>query len=99
MPWSVRFGTSASLLRLRLRGALLLRNRSDARDGPTDHAHTRCIFELARRPLKAQIELLLLELQGLVVELVDRHGPESVGFHHAGPPVALTRRCARRSAS
>ena len=41
------------------------RRTSRTRDG---------VLELAGRPLEAQIELLLLQLQHLVVELIDGHG-------------------------
>src|SRR5215813_3542105 len=84
MPWSSRFGTSASLLRLRLRGALLPRNCLDAGDVATDLAHPRRVLELARRALEAQVEPLLLELEHLVVELVDGHVAQVVGFEHGG---------------
>src|SRR5215813_2814850 len=84
MPWSSRFGTSASLLRLRLRGALLPRNRPDAGDVATNLAHPRRVLELARRALKAQVEPLLLELERLVVELVDGHVAQVLGLEHGG---------------
>src|ERR1700741_3243338 len=84
MPWSSRFGTSASLLRLG--GALLPRHRPDAGDVATNLAHPRRILELARRALEAQVEPLLLELHDLVVELVDGHLAEVVRFEHGGPP-------------
>src|SRR5262249_32911990 len=96
MPCSTRFGTSASLLRLRLGGALLHRHRPDAGDVATDFAHPRCVLELARRALEAQVEPLLLELEQLVVELIDSHVPEIFGFEHGD---AFTLRCAPRSAS
>src|SRR5262249_45116155 len=84
MPWSMRFGTSASLLRLRLGGALLPRDRPDAGDVAANLAHPRGVLELARRALKAQVEPLPLELQQLVVELVDGHVPQIVGLEHGG---------------
>src|SRR5690242_8681487 len=86
-PCSVRFGIS-QLLRLGLRGAatrlpipLLSGNRLDASDVAPHLPHTRGIFELAGRTLKAQIEALLLELESLVIELIGRHGAEITGLH------------------
>src|SRR5712692_3062690 len=68
--------------RLRAAGALERRNRLDARDIAAHLAHARRVLELPRCPLEAQVELLLLELHGLVVELVDGHGPQIAGLHH-----------------
>src|SRR5215470_4473451 len=82
VPCSIRFGILASLLRLWLRRALLLRDRLDARDVASDRTHARCIFELSGRPLEAEIELLLLELEHLVVELIDSHRPKIFRLRH-----------------
>ena len=54
------------------------------------------ILELAGCPLKTQVEPLLLQLQGFVVELIDGHRP-NIGWLHCRLPTI--RRCARRSAS
>src|ERR1700704_3696608 len=96
-PWSVRFGISLLRLRFRARGALrlgcwlVLRRRPrgalerraglDARDIAADQAHARGVLELAGGPLETQVEALLLELESLVVELVDGHGPQITRFH------------------
>src|SRR2546430_13411531 len=88
-PCNVRFGISRSL-RLGSR-ALLRRNCLDAGDIAADLPHPRGVLELSGRALKAQIEPLLLELQRLVVELIDRHGPEITRLHGFTP----IPRCAR----
>src|SRR6185437_12468215 len=73
---------SAFHLFLRLRGDALLRpNRFQTRDIATDDANAGRILELPDRALKAQIELLLLELENLIVDLIDRHGFDVGGFH------------------
>src|ERR1700761_8766412 len=82
MPCSMRFGTAASLFRLRLGGALLLRHRADTGDVAADLAHPRCVLELTGRPLEAQVEALLLELHHFVVELIDGHVAQVVRFEH-----------------
>src|SRR4051812_41225338 len=125
-PWSVRFGISIPLLRLRLRGllrprgrrtlrlrrsgsllfrfrgarlrgglahALLPRDGLDPRDVAPDHAPPRGVLELTGGALEAQVELLLLQLQHLVVELIDRHRPGVGSFHIRFS--CLTRRCVR----
>src|SRR5260370_27591489 len=81
-PWSVRFGISL-LLRLGFccsvswfSATLLGGNRLDASDVATNLPHARGVLQLTGRPLKAQVESLLLELENLVVELVDGHGAE-----------------------
>src|SRR5882724_3131829 len=60
---------------------LLRRNSLDPRDVATHRAHPRRILELVRRPLESQVELLLLELEGFVVELVDGHRPHIGSLH------------------
>src|SRR5215510_7182532 len=78
-----------SLLRLRLRargalrhaGALLRRDRLDARDVAANLPHPRGVLELAGRPLESQVEPLLPELERLVVELVDGHGAQITRLH------------------
>src|SRR5215470_10287894 len=84
-PCSTRFGIAVSLLRLGLRRALLMRDRADTGDVATNFAHPRGVLELAGRPLEAQVEPLLLELEQFVVELVDGHCPDIVGLHHGHP--------------
>src|SRR6266851_4153035 len=86
-PCSVRFGISL-LLRLGfcagvsgLPGTLLGGNRLDARDVATNLAHARGVLQLTGRPLKAQVESLLLELERFVVELIDGHGAEITRLH------------------
>src|SRR3712207_2992347 len=91
-PCNTRFGILASLS-LRLSDLLPLQG-AHARDVLADLAHPRCVLELPGCPLEAQVELLLLQVDELVLELVRRHGPE-VGepllrFHRP----LLTRRCA-----
>src|SRR5262249_16545514 len=54
--------------------ALLRGNRLGARDVAAYLPHARGVLELAGRPLEAQVEPFLLELEHLVVELVDGHG-------------------------
>src|SRR5918999_2358767 len=73
-----RFGGA---LRGRLALALLPRDGLDAGDIAPDHAHPRGILELTRGALKAQVELLLLQLQHLVVELIDGHRSGVGSFH------------------
>src|SRR5687767_7205924 len=75
-------------LRDRLAQTLLPRDGFDAGDIAPDHAHPRGILKLTGGALKAQIELLLLQLEHLVVELIDRHRP-GVGSFHIVPPALL----------
>jgi len=60
-----------------------------ARDVAADNAHARGILELTGGALETQVELLLLELEHLVVDLVERHRSCVCGFHGS------TRRCVR----
>src|SRR5918998_894678 len=91
-PCNTRFGI---LFSLSLRPSELLPlQRAHARDILADLAHPRCVLQLPRGPLEAQVELLLLQVHELVLELIRSHRPE-VGeplfrFHEA----LLTRRCA-----
>src|SRR5262245_51782837 len=79
VPCSVRFGiVASSTLRLR---ALLLRDRLQPRDVAAHLAHPRRILELPGRPLEAQVELLLLELDHLFVDPLDVHASDVRGFH------------------
>src|SRR6185436_754883 len=62
-------------------------------DVPADDAHARSAFELTCGPLKAQIELLLLELEDLVLEFVWSHGSYVTDLHiHALYPMRATKR-------
>jgi hypothetical protein len=59
----------------------LARNRLDAGNVASDLSHPRRVLKLAGRRLKAQVELLLLELHELVIELILRHCTNLAGFH------------------
>src|SRR6476661_9760200 len=61
--------------------ALLCRDRFHPRDIAPDDAHARGILELSRGTLKAQIELLFLELEDFVIKLIERHCSCVGGFH------------------
>src|SRR5919112_328641 len=82
-PCKTRFGIFYPL-GLRLSG-LLTAQRLHAGDVPTDLAHAAGVFELTRGALKAQVELLLLEVEQLVLQLVRGHRLEVreplVGLH------------------
>src|SRR5262249_44336074 len=67
--------------RLRCADALLRRNRLHAGDVAPDDAHAGCILELTGGTLKAQIKLLLLQLEHLVIELIERHRSYVGNFH------------------
>src|SRR5262249_3649420 len=56
-------------------------DRLDARDVTANLSNPRGVLELSRRPLKAQVEPLLLELADRVVELVDGHGPKIIRLY------------------
>ncbi|CAH1681438.1 conserved hypothetical protein [Chelatococcus asaccharovorans] len=92
-PCNTRFGTAASSNLGRFSELLLLKSL-DASDVATHHPHAVRALKLARGTLKAQVELLLLQLQKLVLELIGRHSGE-VGktlfrFHR----LTLTPQCA-----
>src|ERR687884_1656738 len=92
-PCNTRFGICfSSSLR---RGGLVPLQRAHARDVPADLAHPRRVLELPRRALEAQVELLLLQRQELVLELVRRHGlevREPLGrFHRKALPYSAMR--------
>src|SRR5882672_1858042 len=76
-------------LRLRRAGAFLRGDGLETRDVAADDPHARGILKLTGGALEAQVELLLLELEHLVVDLVERHRSCVCGFH------GLTRRCVR----
>src|SRR5258707_12110905 len=82
-PCKILFGMSL-VLGLRA-GALLGGDGHDAGDITTHDAHPRGVLQLPACLLKAQIELLLLELERLVVELIFGHdanvGKTAGGFH------------------
>src|ERR1700730_14227164 len=78
---ALRLGCWLARPRRRLSDALQRRDGLYARDVATDLAHASRILELPRRPLEAQVEALLLELEHLVVELIDGHGPQIARLH------------------
>jgi hypothetical protein len=90
-PWRIRFGINSTLLRGR---ALLRSDCLGACNVAADFADARCILELARRALKAQIELLLLHAQDLVIQLIVRHDAEIGDALFRLHVPLLTRRCA-----
>src|SRR5215468_4573978 len=71
--------------------ALLRGNSLGARDVAAYLPHARGVLELAGRPLEAQVEPFLLELEHLVVELVDGHGPQITRFHGRLPTYSAMR--------
>src|SRR5215203_751348 len=70
-PCNTRFGILFSLC-LRFGGRRPL-ERAHAGDVLADLAYARGVLELPGRALEAQVELLLLQRQELVLELVRRH--------------------------
>src|SRR5689334_4286308 len=93
VPVRTRFGISLFSLRL---GALVLQ-RLDASDAAANFAHAARLLELVGRGLKAQVELLALQVGqlllqlvvGLDLEIVDRghlNGPPRPGFRQGGRP-------------
>src|SRR4029077_9723158 len=70
-------------------GGLVPRQRLHPSDIAPHDAHARGVLELPRRPLEAQVELLLLELQKLVLQRIGPHGLQItepiVGFHDVSP--------------
>jgi hypothetical protein len=68
--------------------APLAGNRFCPRDIAPYDTHPRRILKLTRRPLKAQIELLLLEVQDFLFDLIDAHHAQirhSLFFFHRAP--------------
>src|SRR4051812_18437991 len=91
-PCNTRFGIP-DLLSLRF-GGLLPRQRAHAGDVLADLAHARGVLELSGRALEAQVELLLLQRQELVLELVRRHRlevREPLRRFHELPPYSAMR--------
>src|SRR5260221_9027408 len=68
-----------------LRRGLLGQSGLDARDVTTHHADPRRVLELARGPLEAQVELLLLERPELVLQLVVGLEPHITSLHGLAP--------------
>src|SRR6266853_2208700 len=64
----------------------LTQHGHDAGDVAPHHADTRGVFQLAACPLKAQVELLLLQLGELVAELVGRSVGEYGDLGHGSIP-------------
>src|ERR1700722_14789140 len=77
-PWSTRFGISRSFYPSDSLAAPLAQNRFDTGNFPAQHPHAAGVLKLSIRPLKAQVELLLLELRDLVAQLVGRLRPDVV---------------------
>src|SRR5690348_8922577 len=77
------FGGRRFSLWRRLRGAstLLRGDRLHARDVAPDGAHARSILQLPGGALKAQVELLLLQLDHFVIKLIECHCSGIGGFH------------------
>src|SRR5262245_3193124 len=80
----------------RLAGALLRRDGLDPRDVASNLPHPCGVLELARRPLEAQVEPLLLQLESLVVELIEGHVPEIIGLHVTPLPAYSAMRSMKR---
>src|ERR1700704_2750983 len=78
VPWRIRFGM---VLTLGLGSAALLgENGLDARDIAAQHADAAGIVDLAVGALKAQVELLFLQVGQLAVQLVGTLGAEVVAL-------------------
>src|SRR6185312_16201035 len=78
VPWRIRFGM---VLTLGLGSAALLgENGLDARDIAAQHADAAGVLHLAVGALKAQVELLLLEVRQLARQLVGAPGAEVLGL-------------------
>src|SRR5271170_2476879 len=90
-PWRVRFGILfLSTLRgglFRRAGALDPRNRLQSRDVAPHLAHARGVFQLPAGALEAQVEVLFLELEHLVVDLVERHRSDIGRLHVTRPTI------------
>src|SRR3954470_19181934 len=80
VPCRIRRGIS-KLLR-RGRAHALAQDGLDARDIAAHLADARSVLKLARSPAEAQIELLLLEAQELIVQLIGGLGPQISGLGH-----------------
>src|SRR5919106_1073889 len=89
MPCISRLGISDPSARPRRVGEEGL----DPRDVASYLAHPRRVLQLPGRPLKAQIELLLLQLQQLIAQLVLGLGAQVGGLHRlASSPGRTTKR-------
>src|SRR6185312_16862117 len=78
VPWRIRFGM---VLTLGLGSAALLgENGLDARDIAAQYADAAGILHLAVGALKAQVELLLLEVRQLAAQFVGALGAEVLGL-------------------
>src|SRR5580704_7038994 len=92
-PCKILFGMSL-VLGLR-RDTLLRSDGHDARDITSHNAHPRGVLQLPARLLKAQVELLLLELERLVVELILSHdanvGKTAGSFHSSSASYSAMR--------
>src|SRR5262249_15927779 len=95
VPCSMRFGIPLSSLPRMFPSPLLPGDGLNPGDVAPPLVHPRGVLELAGRPLESQVEPLLLELDELLVELVQRHQSHIRGLHREVP----NRRCVRRSAS
>src|SRR6185312_16139410 len=92
-PCNTRFGISVTSSSLGAGGVLLARDGLDARDVAPDLSYPRRVLKLARGRLKAQVELLLLELDQLVIELIDCHAAHLCRLH--GPQASTMRETTR----
>src|ERR1700683_3641287 len=92
-PCKILFGI-VLVLGLR-RGALLRGDGHDASDIAAYDAPPRAVLQLPACLLKAQVELLLLELERLVVELILSHdanvGKTAGSFHSSSAPYSAMR--------
>src|SRR5262245_38394381 len=86
-PSSTRFGIVVSL---RLGRGLLAHHSLDARDVPADLLDPVRLFHLAGGLLEAQVELLALEVQQVVVQLVGGEAANFFDLHHAASAVWAT---------
>src|SRR5215212_10930895 len=87
VPVRTRLGIPIFSLRLRRFGAgALILQRLDARDGAAHLADTAGLLELVGRRLEAQVELLALELDQLLLQLVVGLDLEIVDHGHISAP-------------
>src|ERR1700682_564712 len=96
-PWRTRLGISAPSRGLRGRlAAPLAENGLDAGDVAPHLAYPRGVFELTAGALETQVEDLLAERLGFLVQLVLGAGPQIAGFlalHDGSPsPGRITKR-------